>query len=193
MSVGKLVVERCDPRKCEEILRIVSLKMWLPQCVKVIPGTQVGTSFIPIFPYHFEVNLRGDRRMASADWSAVPSIVIYTATCRRSFLLSQDVRFAWRVVVKSSPLFALSTCGAVFHAISSVQQSAPRLCTTLVTYKLTDHSQLKHLFAYLWCVLYCHPACVTVSKHMAGRDITIWCLKLSLSYMHDNTSSHVRR
>ena len=52
-------------------------------------------------------------------------------------------------------------------------------CTTLITHQLTDHSQLKHLFACLWCVLYCHPTCVTVSKHMAGRDIIIRYLKLS--------------
>ena len=173
MSVGKLVVEGCDPRKCEEILRIVSSKMLLPQCVEVIPGTQVGTSFIPSFPYYFEVSLRGDRWMTTADWSAIWKTVIYTATSSRSFLLSQDVSFAWRVVVKSSPLSALSTCGTVFHTISSVQQIAPRLCTTLITHQLTDHSQLKHLFAYLWCVPYCHPTCVTVSKQMAGRVITI--------------------
>jgi hypothetical protein len=140
-------------------------------------GTQVGTSFILIFPCHFEVSLRGDRWMTTADSSVIPKTVIYTVKSSRSFLLSQEVRFAWRVVVKSSPLSALSTCGTVFHTISSVPQSAPRLCTTLITHQLTDHSQLKHLFAYLWCILYCHPNCSTVSKHMAGRIITIRQLK----------------
>jgi len=49
--------------------------------------------------------------MASADWSAVPKTFIYTATSSRSFLLSQEVRFAWRVVLKSSPLFVYVWCG----------------------------------------------------------------------------------
>jgi hypothetical protein len=138
----------------------------------------VETSFIPIFPYRFEVSLRGDRWMTTADGSAIPKTVIYTATSSCSFLLSQEVRFASRVVVKYSPLSALSACGAVFHSISSVQYSAPRLCTTLITHQLTDNSQLKHLFAYLWCVLYYHhPTCVTESKYMAGRFITIRYLK----------------
>ena len=106
-----------------------------------------------------------------------PKTVIYTATSSHSFLLSQEVRFALRVVVKSSPLSALSTCGAGFHTTSSVQQSAPRLCTALITHKQTDHSQLKYPFTYLWRVLYFHPTCVTVSKHMAGRVITIRYLK----------------
>jgi hypothetical protein len=107
----------------------------------------------------------------------IPKTVFYTATSSRSFLLSQEVRFAWRVVVKSSSISASSICGAVFHTISSVQQNAPRLCTSLITHQLTDNSQLKHLFAYLWCVLYYHPTCVTVSKYMAGRVITIRYLK----------------
>ena len=167
------MVDRCDPPNCEKIRRTVYYKILLSKCGEMIPGTQVGTSFILIFHYYFEVSLRGDRWMASADRSAIPKTVIYTATSSRSFLLSQEVRFAWRVAVKSSPLSALSTCCTVFHTVSSMQQSAPRLCTTLITHQLTDYSQVKHLFAYLWCVSYCHPTCVTVSKHMAGRVITI--------------------
>jgi len=73
----------------------------------MIPGTQVGTSFLQIFPCRFEVSLESDRWMASADWSAIPRTVLYTATNSRSFLLIQDVRFAWRVVCEILATFCV--------------------------------------------------------------------------------------
>jgi len=94
--------------------------------------------------------------------------------------------------VKSSPLSALSTCGLVFHTFSTVQQSAPRLCTTLTTHQLTDHSQLKHLFAYLWCVfLLSSYMCYSVKTRRPGYHHTVF--KMFVSYVCDNIPSHVRR
>jgi hypothetical protein len=61
--------------------------------------------------------------MASADWSAVPKTIIYTATSSRSFLLSQEVRFAWRVVVKSSPLFIYVWCGLSCNLLRATKRS----------------------------------------------------------------------
>ena len=40
--------------------------------------------------------------MASAEWSAILRTFIYTAKSSWSFFISQEVRFAWRVIMKSS-------------------------------------------------------------------------------------------
>jgi hypothetical protein len=95
--------------------------------------------------------------------------------CHKQLLVSPNPRCSlWVCEILATFCVVYVWCG-LSH--SSVQQNARRLCTTLITHQLTDHSQLKHLFAYLWWVLYCHPTCVTVSKHMEGQVITIRYLK----------------
>ena len=158
----------------------------------MIPGTQVGTSFLQIFPCRFEVSLQGDRWMASADWSAIPRTVLYTATNSRSFLLIPRCSLCvegglWnprhflrclRVVRSFTQLRASKCLTTVYHFDNAPANGSlateTSICVSVVGSVLSSNM------------------CYSVKTlGRPGYHHTI--LKIFVSYVHGNISSHVQR